>query len=401
MKFQQCTGPIMAKGLEDTAFYIYNRLVALNEVGGEPQRFGISPDEFHRYNSHNAQRWPHTMLASSTHDTKRAEDTRARIVALSELPVPWRQALRSWSTLNRKHKTEVESEPAPSANEEYLLYQILLGTWPPTFGSLSDDEHAEYVHRIQEYMTKAIKEAKVNSSWIQPNEPWDDAVRKFIEKILRRGKGQSAFSAAIEPLAAQIAQLGVINSLAQTVLKLTVPGVPDIYQGNDLWDFSLVDPDNRRPVDYAARREALASIDGADPRKLLENWHDGRIKLLVTRAILGYRGEQAGLFAHGDYRPLAMTGKFADNAVAFIREHEKSAALVIVPRLSSRVGFPPVGERWENTCATLEDADSAVLWRELFTGRAIKTDLASGVALSEALADLPVAVLVRPGGSGR
>ena len=395
MKFQQCTGPIMAKGLEDTAFYIYNRLVALNEVGGEPQQFGITPAEFHRYNSHNARHWPHTMLASSTHDTKRAEDTRARIAALSELPTEWRQALRSWSSLNRKHRTDVDGEPAPSPNEEYLLYQILLGTWPGAFESLTDDEHATYVRRIQEYMTKAIKEAKVNSSWIQPNEPWDEAVRKFIDKILRRGKGRNAFSAAIAPLAARIAELGVVNSLAQTVLKLTVPGVPDIYQGNDLWDFSLVDPDNRRPVDYAKRREALASIAGADPRQLLQDWPDGRIKLIVTRAILQYRGENAALFAQGAYRPLELTGKYAENAVAFIREHEDAAVLVIAPRLSARVGFPPLAERWEDTTVTLEDSDAARPWRELFTGRPIKADLAHGLPLAETLTALPVAVLVR------
>jgi (1->4)-alpha-D-glucan 1-alpha-D-glucosylmutase len=395
MKFQQCTGPIMAKGLEDTAFYIYNRLVALNEVGGEPQRFGTTPAEFHQYNSHNAERWPHTMLASSTHDTKRAEDTRARIAALSECPTEWRQALRSWTAMNRKHVTDIDGESAPSPNEEYLLYQILLGTWPADFSALSDDEHGVYVGRMQEYMTKAIKEAKVNSSWIQPNEPWDEAVRRFIEKILQRGKGQEAFSQAIEPLAARLAQLGVINSLAQTVLKLTVPGVPDTYQGNELWDYSLVDPDNRRPVDYAKRREALASIKGANPVELLENWRDGRIKLFITHAILRYRGEQPDLFGSGAYRPLKLTGQFTENAAAFIREGESAAVLVIVPRLSSRVGFPPVGKRWEDTAVALEDGDGAAPWHDLMTGHVIKSGSSDSLSLVEALADLPVAVLVR------
>jgi (1->4)-alpha-D-glucan 1-alpha-D-glucosylmutase len=396
MKFQQCTGPIMAKGLEDTAFYIYNRLVALNEVGGEPQRFGITPAEFHAYNSHNAAHWPHTMLASSTHDTKRAEDTRARIAGLSELPTEWRQALRSWSTLNRKHRGDVDGEPAPAPNEEYLLYQILLGTWPAGFASLPDDEHAAYQKRIQDYMTKAIKEAKVNSSWVQPNEPWDEAVRKFIERILRRGSRRDAFARSIEPLAARLAQLGLVNSLAQTVLKLTVPGVPDIYQGNGLWDFSLVDPDNRRPVDYAKHRAALESLAGANPRALLENWGDGRIKLFVTRAILRQRAEQPALFAQGAYRPLPTIGTFTENAVAFVREWESAAALVIVPRLSARVGFPPIGDCWADTGIALpEGGEIAGPWRELLTGREIAAPSAGNLPLAEALRDLPVAVLVR------
>jgi (1->4)-alpha-D-glucan 1-alpha-D-glucosylmutase len=392
MKFQQCTGPIMAKGLEDTAFYIYNRLVALNEVGGEPQRFGITAAEFHAYNGHNAAHWPHTMLASSTHDTKRAEDTRARIAGLSELPAEWRQALRSWSALNRKHRGDVDGEPAPAPNEEYLLYQILLGTWPADFASLPDDEHAIYQKRIQDYMTKAIKEAKVNSSWVQPNEPWDEAIRKFIERILRRGNRRDAFAKAIEPLAARLAQLGLVNSLAQTVLKLTVPGVPDIYQGNDLWDFSLVDPDNRRPVDYGQRRDALASLAGADPRALLENWGDGRIKLFITRAILRHRTEHPALFAQGTYRPLQTVGKFADNAVAFVREWEDAAVLVIVPRVSARVGFPPVGDCWADTGVALPAGGP---WRELLTGREIAAPSAGNLPLAEAVRDLPVAVLVR------
>ena len=409
MKFQQCTGPIMAKGLEDTSFYIYNRLVALNEVGGEPQHFGISPGEFHHTNDHNRKRWPHTMLASSTHDTKRSEDTRARIAALSEMPQEWREAIHGWSEANEGLKTVIEGESvhAPSPNEEYLLYQVLLGTWPvepagkegegegvgavrSAFGGLSEEAHAEYVERIQEYMTKAIKEAKVNSSWIQPNEAWDGGTRQFVASILKHG----AFLEKFEPLAARVAQLGMVNAITQTVLKLTVPGVPDIYQGNELWDYSLVDPDDRRPVDYALRREMLAGLKGADRRELLDRWTDGRIKLFVTRTLLRHRAERAGLFKHGGYRPLKLTGKRAENAVAFAREHEGHGVLVIVPRLSSQVGFPPLGEGWENTEVALGDDEASGKWRELFTGQTITTGT-YGLPLAELFAEFPWAVLVR------
>ncbi len=413
MKFQQTTGPIMAKGLEDTAFYIYNRLAALNEVGGEPQHFGITPAEFHATNTHNVRRWPHTMLASSTHDTKRSEDTRARIIALSELPDKWQASLLTWREMNAAHKTTIEGEPsqAPDPNEEYLLYQILLGTWPvgakgkdpqPTadapstksqFAALSEAEHTEYVTRIQEYMTKAIKEAKVNSSWVQPNEAWDKGVRDFIAALLTR-QTDNPFLKAFEPLAERVAQLGALNSLIQTTLKLTVPGVPDIYQGTETWDFSLVDPDNRRPVDYAQREEALHSLDAATPQDLLAHWPDGRVKLFVLSAILHYRRDHPELFREGGYRVLKVSGKYADNVVAFVREHDDHAVAVIVPRLVSRLdNYPPVGPCWDNTAITLE-SDGGAPWRELFTHRNLT--LEDGVLrLSEALADFPLAVLLR------
>jgi (1->4)-alpha-D-glucan 1-alpha-D-glucosylmutase len=416
MKFQQCTGPIMAKGLEDTAFYIYNRLAALNEVGGEPQHFGMKPEDFHRTNVQRRESWPHTMLTSSTHDTKRGEDVRARIAALSEMPQRWRRALRTWTAFNRKHKTAAaEGELAPDPNEEYLLYQILLGSWPfirdytpkpdapeaksaanlpSAIAAMTAQEHASYLQRIQDYMTKAIKEAKVNSSWIQPNEAWDDAVRKFIAALMPRGKKGSAFLKAFEPMAAEIAQLGAINSLSQTVLKLTSPGVPDIYQGNEIWDFSLVDPDNRRPIDYALRRRLLESLSGADPAELLANWQDGRIKLFITRSILRFRLEEPKLFESGTYQPLKTTGRLAECAVAFRREYAGASMLAVVPRLSSKVGFPPVGERWGNTAISLEGAGGA--WRDLFTGRKLKAEAESGeLPLSRILEDFPCAVLVR------
>ncbi len=392
MKFQQCTGPIMAKGLEDTAFYIYHRLWALNEVGGEPQRFGMTAAAFHATNAHRREKWPHTMLASSTHDTKRSEDVRARVAGLSEMPARWRRSLRNWSALNTKFKASVDGEMAPDPNEEYLLYQVLLGVWP--FGglaALSAGERETLVGRVQDYMTKAIKEAKVNSSWIQPNEGWDEAVRNFIAALVpKRGKA-TPFLKAFEPVASDIALIGMVNALTQTVIKLTSPGVPDIYQGNETWDFSLVDPDNRRQVDYAARKTMLDSLKHAEPAEMLQAWPDGRIKLFVTQSILRFRGEEPRLFSSGTYQPLETAGRLGECAVAFEREHAGAAMLVVVPRLSSRVGFPPVGELWGD--ATVQPGAGGN-WRDLFTGRKFKTN-GDPLRLAEVLAEFPCAVLVR------
>src|SRR3984957_10496139 len=253
LKFQQCTGPMMAKGLEDTAFYIFNRLAALNEVGGSPQQFGLSLERFHEKNRARLADQPGTLLASTTHDTKRSEDTRARMAVLSELPDEWQKWIHEWRSLNSSWKSNIDGDSAPSANEEYLVYQTLLGTWPFS----TEEVNEVYVGRIQRYMLKAIKEAKVNSSWIQPNEDWEAAVKKFIAGILGSDHG---FRTKFEPAATRIAWHGMLNSIAQTILKFTLPGVPDIYQGNELWDFSLVDPDNRRPVDFTLRAQLLEEV---------------------------------------------------------------------------------------------------------------------------------------------
>jgi (1->4)-alpha-D-glucan 1-alpha-D-glucosylmutase len=379
MKFQQCTGPIAAKGVEDTAFYIYNRLAALNEVGGEPDHFGSSPELFHRQNAARQADFPHSMLATSTHDTKRSEDVRVRLAAISELPDVWRRAVQRFRTVNRKHKRDVDGEHAPDANEEYLIYQTLAGAWPLD-GVITES----FVARIQEYMTKAIKEAKVNSSWIQPNENWDTAVREFIASILGTAK-RNTFPALFRPLADQIAQLGAINSLSQTLIKLTAPGIPDIYQGNEMWDLSLVDPDNRRLVDYEARRGALAAIDQTSPAELLANWKDSRIKLLLIHKLLHYRREHIDVFAHGDYQPIQVSSPFADSVFAYSRTHENQTVLVIAPRLTARIGFPPTADRWQDT--TL-DFQPAYPLRDIFTTRDYSPRLA------ESLAALPFAAFV-------
>ncbi|MDP9100094.1 MAG: malto-oligosyltrehalose synthase, partial [Verrucomicrobiota bacterium] len=285
LKFQQSTGPIMAKGLEDTAFYIYNRLAALNEVGGEPQHFGVSVDEFHQRNFERQRDWPATLLATSTHDTKRSEDVRARMVAICEVPQLWRSALQRWRVINKRWKRNLDDAAAPDANEEYLFYQTLVGTWPmDAAGRAQPTATAEYIERLQAYMAKALKEAKINTSWIQPNEQWDAAMSDFVAQVLDSSP-KNKFVPAFLPVAEEISRLGAINSLSQVALKLTTPGVPDIYQGNEIWDFSLVDPDNRRPVDYAKRGEMLRSLETASLPELVEEWPDGRIKLLLTQRL--------------------------------------------------------------------------------------------------------------------
>ena len=368
LKFQQFTGPIMAKGLEDTAFYIYNRLAALNEVGGTPQQLGISVDAFHERNLDRHRNWPATLLATSTHDTKRSEDVRARMLAISEIPDVWRRSLQKWRTANRRWKKEVNESEAPDANEEYLLYQTLLGTWPlAANGAAERKVSADYIQRIQNYMTKALNEAKLNTSWIQPNEPWLAATRDFVGKILDPGT-KNRFLPTFLPVAEEIARLGAINSLAQTLLKLASPGVPDIYQGSEVWDFSLVDPDNRRPVDYKRRAEMLSCLTSKKPEELLQNWPDGRIKMFLTQRVLHFRNQNVDLFQRANYLPLRATGSFADHCIAFARQLDRQSVIVIVPRLSSRIGFPPVGDRWKDTAIELPEGFPLERWRQVITG---------------------------------
>ena len=258
MKFQQFTGPVMAKGLEDTAFYRYNRLVSLNDVGSDLHRFGTTTPEFHLANQDRLRCWPHTMLATSTHDSKRSEDVRARINILSEISGEWRLRVREWKRVNRNHRSLVNNKPAPSPNDEYLLYQTLVGAWPSE--PLSDgDDWRNFCERIENYMLKAIREAKQNTSWINRNTEYETAVSSFV-KMLLTPSTQNRFLSDFVPFQHRVARIGLWNSLAQTLLKLTCPGVPDIYQGNELWDFSLVDPDNRRPVDYTRRQQMLQRI---------------------------------------------------------------------------------------------------------------------------------------------
>ena len=392
LKFQQTTAPVMAKGLEDTMFYIYNRLPALNEVGGEPQQFGLSVDVFHERNLDRQRDWPATLLATSTHDTKRSEDVRARIVAISEISELWRRSLQRWGTVNHRWKRTVNDLEAPDANEEYLLYQILLGTWPiQANGEPEAVPPPDYIERIQAYMAKALKEAKINTSWIQPNEEWDAAMHDFVARILD-SSSRNKFLPIFLPAAKEIIRLGAINSLTQTLLKLTSPGVPDIYQGTEIWDYSLVDPDNRRPVDYEPRRQMLKSLSSATPGELLQTWPDGRIKLFLTKHVLQLRRGHADLFERGEYLPLHTSGTFAESCVSFVRRLDDNWIAVIAPRLSSRIGFPPIGEAWQDTAIRLPETFSLKDAHDLFTCQPIRNHKRE-VAMRDVFSVLPFAVI--------
>jgi (1->4)-alpha-D-glucan 1-alpha-D-glucosylmutase len=344
IRLQQMLGPVMAKGLEDTAFYVYNRLLSLNEVGGEPREFGITPQQFHAWNQQRAKSWPRTLLATATHDTKRGEDTRTRIDALSEIPRTWAAALSSWTRRLEPLLREVDGRKAPDRNELMLFFQTLVGVWPnPPPGTQQPrvpppEEMEQLSQRLQQYMVKAIKEAKVNTSWIQEDKRWEEAVTGFVRDVFALPPKHGFWKSFLK-LQRQAARIGMHDSLAQLVLKIASPGVPDLYQGTELWDLSLVDPDNRRPVDFATRRRILQEIAADDrpraqvARELYESWEDGRIKLFLTQAALHARRENPDLFVGGAYNPLEPTGPRAANVMAFSRTSHGRTAMVVVPRL--------------------------------------------------------------------
>ena len=383
-KLQQYTGAIMAKSIEDTFFYRYVRFFGTNEVGHHPAGFGRPPSAFHEANQRRLQEWPACMLSTSTHDTKVAEDTRARLLALSAIPARWEAALRRWSEANRAFKTKVGDALAPDANEEYLLYQILLGAWPLHENEVDD----VFRDRIKAYMRKALSESKANTSWSAPNEPWLKACDDFIEALLDRGRA-AAFRDDFEVLAADIAWRGMNLSLAQVALKATVPGMPDFYQGTELWDLSLVDPDNRRPVDYAARRELLRTLEKAPLDELLGAWKDGRIKLHIIRSLLRHRREFPALFARGAYTPIAVTGGQAGRVVAFLRQDGPEQMLVVALR---HLG-PEETHDLKKICgdAALEMPATPAAWQDLFSPRQL-AGRASKLPVALLLEKLPVGV---------
>jgi (1->4)-alpha-D-glucan 1-alpha-D-glucosylmutase len=344
MRWQQFTGPIVAKGVEDTALYVYHPLLSLNEVGGDPVPSTASSETgFWAFLRTRAERWPHAMNATTTHDTKRSEDVRARINVLSEIPEEWNIRLQRWSAWNAHHKSLVDGQMIPVRNEEYFLYQTLLGTWPPartadeTKDSDLQDQPA-FEKRIQEYMVKAVREAMVHTRWTRPNEAHETAVHDFVSAILSPTRS-AEFLADFHDFARSISYFGMVNGLAQTLLKMTVPGVPDFFQGSELWDLRLVDPDNRQPVDFSARAAMLQKLApaahvatspaGREPREL---WDDGQIKLWLIRTTLQFRNTHAALFAEGEFLPAELRGENAGNLVAFFRRQESAWALVVVPR---------------------------------------------------------------------
>jgi len=405
MKFQQYTGPVQAKGVEDTTFYRYNLLASLNEVGGDPEAFGCSAADFHAANRQRREHWPNSMLASSTHDTKRGEDVRARLNVLAELPEEWGRYLSVWARINAHHRTDVDGQPAPSRNDEYLFYQTLLGAWPVSTSSEAADE--ALVVRLQEYMLKAVREAKVHTSWVNQNEGYENAVAGFVERGLR-GPSRRRFLATFLPFQQRIARLGMVNSLAQLVLKAASPGVPDVYQGTELWDLRLVDPDNRRPVDYTVRAQMLAALEPAlqsaagraeAVRQMLEQWQDGRIKLFVTALLLRLRRRLAALFLEGDYEPIESRGERAEHVVAFARRHGDATVIAVVPRLVTALTAldrpVPLGEAaWGDTALVLPDDLAARRYQNVVTAEAVVAGRPAGLPLAKLCAGSPIAVLV-------
>jgi (1->4)-alpha-D-glucan 1-alpha-D-glucosylmutase len=404
MKFQQLTGPVMAKGVEDTTFYVYNRLVSLNEVGGEPDRFGIDPEEFHASNLERAEKWPHALSTSSTHDTKRSEDVRARINVLSEIPELWGERVNAWHGFNAAKLRADGDRPVPDANDEYLLYQSLVGAWP--FGELDDQARQDFTARVQAYMEKATREAKRHTGWLNPNPAYDEGLREFVAGILA-GR-ENAFLDDFLPFQRMVSRLGMINSLAQTLVKIASPGVPDVYQGQEAWDFSLVDPDNRRTVDYDLRRGLMRSIEARAgevglveaAREMVDGWEDGRIKLHVVQTALRLRTALPGAFTGGAYVPLVAEAGRAEHVLSFARTGDDAAVIAVVPRLVATLTRDrdfalPEAADWKGTHLPLP-AGLAGRYRNALTGEEIRTGK-RGLGLTEVFASFPVALLERMG----
>jgi (1->4)-alpha-D-glucan 1-alpha-D-glucosylmutase len=397
LRFQQMTGPVMAKGLEDTTFYRYLPLAALAEVGGEPNNAGSTVAEFHERNQQRAREHPHGLSATATHDTKRGEDTRARLLVLAELTHLWAEAIARWHQLLADQRSNLAGVEAPSPAEEYLFFQTLVGAWPAG-GPRSDPTFGE---RVRAYMMKALLEAKVNTSWINRDEEYEGAVTRFVDAALDPERS-GAFLDDFARFHTLVARPGYFTSLSQVVLKLASPGVPDFYQGTELWDLSLVDPDNRRPVDWARRRahlDAVLSEGQRDPRalceRLLSQPEDGRIKLYVIARALHFRRAQRELFERGDYHGLATTGSRAEHLVAFARSAGPRAVVALVGRHYARLcegEAVPVGACWQDSQVALPPSLHGRRFRDVLSGRT-SIPIEGALSVAEALAHLPVALL--------
>ena len=378
LKLQQFTGPVMAKSLEDTAFYRYHRLLALNEVGGNPASSGLSADAFHAMMERRAKEWPHGMTATATHDTKRGEDARARLMALSEISDEWVAIVARWKVLNVPHLATAGEMRAPSVTAEYMLYQALLGAWPV------GESDKNLTERFQAYALKAARESKAETSWLNPHMAYEDGLRSFIDRILDPAIS-AEFLSVLDALARRLALLGALNSLSQVTLKAMLPGIPDFYQGTELWDLSFVDPDNRRPVDFAGRARQLASLETPDWARLAQDWQSGALKFAWTRHLLKLRGQQPELFTAGDYQRLEVNGPDREHVIAFARRHGRESAIVAMLR-----GFAPfteAGRVWPR----MEALEGSVSLQG-FSLEGTKADLRE-IPLASLFAVLPVAVL--------
>jgi (1->4)-alpha-D-glucan 1-alpha-D-glucosylmutase len=400
MKFQQVTAPVTAKGVEDTALYRFNRFACLNEVGSDPRRFGVSSQAVHQENAERAKTWPLAMLGTSTHDSKRSEDVRARLAVLSEIPEEWRRHLSRWSRLNRSRRTVVGEVTVPDRDDEYLLYQSMLGLWDPQARS------GDQIERLKAYAVKAAREAKRTTSWINVNAEYESGLEAFAASLLE-SRGRNAFLHDFEKLAQIVDYFGHLNALATVVLKLTSPGIPDIYQGNESTVFSLVDPDNRRPVDFARAQDAMGEIDRQmrdTPRMellraLLEGGSRGASKLFVTWVLLELRRQQPEVFAQGRYEPLNVEGEYREHLIAFARVHESRRVVVIISRWSCKLMkanlAPPLGDVWGDTTIELGAAAGTTI-KELFSDADVPVQQSQMLRLraADALAHFPFAVLI-------
>src|SRR3984957_6672729 len=393
LRWQQFTGPIVAKGLEDTALYVYHPLLSLNEVGGNPcPSDAASLEEFCAFLTDRQTHWPGSLNPSSTHNTKRSEDIRARLNALSEMPSEWKDHLELWANQNAPHKEQVKGESVPDRNEEYFLYQTLLGVWP-----LDREDCSTLLKRVQDHIIKATREAMVHTRWTRPNQPHEDALMQFVAKILSQDNRE--FLEDFRQFQKKIAYFGMVNSLSQMLLKIVSPGVPDFYQGSELWDLRLVDPDNRGPIDFNKRAAALDSIAHLDflhaMQTLVENWHDGCIKLYVIWKAIRFRRDHADVFRDGEFIPLQTTGLYSRNVTAFLRRKENSWALAAVPRWLSHV--PTTGKHqfnWGNTSLMLP-TDAPAQWNSVLTPTQLATNEEAGehcVMLGSLFQEFPVAL---------
>jgi (1->4)-alpha-D-glucan 1-alpha-D-glucosylmutase len=406
-RFQQLTPPLAAKSVEDTAFYRYGRLLSRNEVGSDPGQFSLSVADFHAACASRAEHFPNNMLTTATHDHKRGEDVRARIAAISELPDEWEQAVRGWIDLNTPLRSEIAEEDgtpacdAPKPADELMLYQMLVGAWPIGLDASDRDGVAQFAERIEKWQTKALREAKQVSDWVMPNEEYEAGCQRFLHATLDV-RPDNRFLQELMQWVARLTPAGVVNSLTQTVLRMSTPGLPDLYQGTEFWDFSLVDPDNRRPVDFTSREQALA--DAAPYLNHLEGWQGGWIKQHVIHRTLALRAQHPGLFARGEYLPLALAGPMAAHAIAFLRRYQDRAVIVIAALFPSRLlasdGSPTIpATNWGDTVVVLPQELQAA-WIDIYTGKHVEAQ-SGRLQVGNALSLLPVAILGDPAETDR